>query len=96
VVADAGTTTLAPRSVAGSQVQAPATTGEVKGGNTNENKDENKTGDDDNARTLSMFGVGLLVLLALVGLYLLYLQNPDWFAWLFFWKKKKDKKNLKK
>jgi hypothetical protein len=96
-VADAGSSALAPnRSVAGSQTQAPAAaTGEVKGGNTNENKDENKSNDDDSARTLSVFGVGLLILLALVGLYLLYLQNPDWFSWLFFWKKKKDKKNLK-
>lgn len=73
--------------------EAPAQKEEVKGGNTNEAKGDEKK-EEDNSRTLSAFGIGLLAVLALVGLYLLYLQNPDWFAWLYFWKKKK--KNGKK
>jgi hypothetical protein len=84
------TTYSTPKKVAETPV-----TPEVKGGNTNEAKGDEKK-EDDNSRTLSAFGIGLLAVLALVGLYLLYLQNPDWFAGLAFWKKKQVKKNGKK
>lgn len=63
-----------------------AADGEVKSGETNQ--DNNDSEEDDNS-ALPAVGIALLVILALVGLYLLYLQNPEWFSKLMFWKKKK-------
>lgn len=61
---------------------------------TQEVKSEEKEGDvieKEENKNLPAVGVGILVLLALVGLYLLYLQNPNWFGFL-----KKKKSNVKK
>lgn len=65
------------------------TTGEVKGGETDQ---DNVIEEDAGNNALPAVGVALLIVLGLVGLYLLYLQNPDWFAWVFFWKKREKKK----
>jgi hypothetical protein len=57
--------------------------GEVKSGQTDENKD--KSGDN---KSIPAFGIAILLLLLLFGLYLIYQQKPEWFAWMMFWKKK--------
>lgn len=66
---------------------------EVKGEEKEVKSDEDQNEEDQNeeARTLPAVGIGILVLLALVGIYLLYLQNPKWFGFL-----KKKKNNVKK
>lgn len=61
--------------------------GEVKSGEADQNNSDSE--DDNNRTALPAVGIALLIILALVGLYLLYLQNPKWFSWLLFWKKKK-------
>jgi len=61
---------------------------EVKAGSTDEKKEEKKDEDKKNQNNLPAFGIAVLVILALIGLYLLYLQNPAAFKWLLFWKKK--------
>lgn len=55
---------------------------------------ENKTEVEDENQ-VPVIGVIILVLLILLGLYLLYLQSPSWFSWMFFWKKN-PKSNKKK
>lgn len=62
--------------------------GEVKAGESDKNEDQKKD-EDKNQNNLPAFGIAILVILGLVGLYLLYLQNPESFSWLLFWKKKK-------
>jgi len=57
----------------------------VKSDVTEENKDEIK--EDTSDKELPAFGIFVLSLLVIIGLYLLYLQKPEWFAWLMFWKK---------
>ncbi len=63
--------------------------GEVKSGESNDKKVETENS------VLPLLGfIALLILLA-TGLYLIYLQNPEWFTWLFFWRKKKIKNGKK-
>lgn len=58
---------------------------EIKSGVTDE---DNKT--DENSNTeVPTFGIVILVLLILLGIYLLYLQNPELFKKMAFWNKNK-------
>jgi hypothetical protein len=53
---------------------------------------------DEDVKTESavpVIGIIILILLIVLGLYLLYLQNPEWFRGLAFWKRRKDSKNQK-
>lgn len=70
------------------QVTQNPAEGEVKSGTSDQKEDENKTEENKDTKSLPYFGIALLVILALVGVYLLYLQNPEWFGALMFWKKK--------
>lgn len=63
---------------------------EIKSGETEEKETEDKETPSDGAK-VSPFGIAILVLLVLLGVYLLYLQNPDAFSKLKFWKKSKNK-----
>lgn len=71
----------------GQTAQNP-TEGEVKSGSSDQKKDEGKGEENQKGKSLPYFGIALLVILALVGVYLLYLQNPEWFGALMFWKKR--------
>lgn len=70
------------------QIAQNPTGGEVKSGTSDQKKDESKSEDNKDTKSLPYFGIAMLVILALVGIYLLYLQNPEWFSALMFWKKK--------
>lgn len=92
---------LTPVSVASAIYYAPSevlgdtdTSGEVKSDVTEEDSKPLPTEEEDKA--LPAFGIFVLVLLVLIGLYLLYLQKPEWFGGLLFWKKKKKSISKKK
>lgn len=51
--------------------------------------DEDNTKTDDPKNSLPAVGIALLVVLALIGVYLLYLQNPAWFNKFFSFFKRK-------
>ncbi len=94
-------TPLTPVSVASAVYYAPSevlgdtnTPGEVKSYLTEEDNTPLPTEDEDKA--LPAFGIFVLILLVLIGLYLLYLQKPEWFSWMFFWKNKKKPISKKK
>lgn len=75
-------------------VEDSETQGEVKSDITEGNNQPLPAENEDKA--LPAFGIFVLILLVLIGLYLLYLQKPEWFNWLFFWKKKKKPTPKKK
>lgn len=60
---------------------------EVKSGTEDQKESEDKEEENKDGKSLPYFGIVLLVVLALVGIYLLYIQNPEWFSALMFWKK---------
>ncbi|MFA5152013.1 MAG: hypothetical protein WC554_05585, partial [Clostridia bacterium] len=63
---------------------------EVKSDETVEPDEDAKT-----ESTVPVIGIIILILLIVLGLYLLYLQNPEWFRGLAFWKRRKDSRNQK-
>lgn len=59
---------------------------EVKAATKEEPKEETK---QEEASNLPAWGIALLLLIALLGLYLLWQQYPEMFGWLLFWKRRK-------
>jgi hypothetical protein len=57
---------------------------EIKAGKSDENSDK----ESNDSKSIPAFGIAILLLLLLFGLYLIYQQKPELFAWMMFWKKK--------
>lgn len=54
-------------------------------------QEEEKSNQDEDS-SMPAFGIFILLLLIIVGLYLIYIQKPEWFQWLLFWKRKRNSK----